>query len=154
TRSGTPGLGVGPRGASAGLGTSVGISASFLSAQFTAGVARSAPSLAILPVIDVTIGKILGDAMALLNLTFHLITAAANLIQIVVCELAPLRLDLTHYLLPEPSTRFQSIAVLLFICCIEQLHRTGFVQKFLGKRRATPSKAAIVEKLCAASSNY
>src|SRR5262245_44434908 len=58
------------------------------------------PALRRVPIVDVLADLILGQTVALLDLALELITAAANDVEIVVGELAPLLLHLPFDLLP------------------------------------------------------
>src|SRR5258707_9593001 len=58
------------------------------------------PLLRAVPVVDILAHLILGDAVPLLNLAFELVALAANDIEIVIGQLAPLRFDLAFDLLP------------------------------------------------------
>jgi hypothetical protein len=52
------------------------------------------------PLVDLAIGFVLGFAVALLDLTGQLLAIALDHIEVVISQLAPLRLDLTPELLP------------------------------------------------------
>src|SRR5882724_9222131 len=58
------------------------------------------PLLRAIPVVDILAHLVLGDAVPLLDLAFELVALAANEIQIVVGQLAPLLFDLAFDLLP------------------------------------------------------
>src|SRR6516225_520401 len=58
------------------------------------------PTLRRIPIVDVLADLVLGHAVALLDLTFQLLAAAVDRVEIVVCELAPLFLYASLDLLP------------------------------------------------------
>jgi len=64
--------------------------------------------LRVQPIVNVFAHKILGQAVALLDLAFQLIAAAVDLGEIVVGPLTPLLLDLA---LPLPFSSFQFLSV-------------------------------------------
>src|SRR5438067_6975445 len=62
--------------------------------------ALSLPILAIVPVIDLPFGFVLGATVSFLDLAFELVTAAGDLVEIVVSQLSPLRFHLALDLFP------------------------------------------------------
>src|SRR5438552_692107 len=58
------------------------------------------PLLSAAPIVDILAHLVLGDAVPLLDLAFELIALAANEIEIVIGQLAPLFFDLAFDLLP------------------------------------------------------
>jgi hypothetical protein len=61
---------------------------------------RKLPGLLAIPVVNVLLDLILGEAITLLDLTFELIPATVDGGEVIVGELAPLLLDLACDLLP------------------------------------------------------
>ena len=67
----------------------------------------------LVPILDLLPRPILGQAIALLEFPFELLSSAIDDIQIVISEIAPLLLDLPLQLLPVSFDSIQSMAFLL-----------------------------------------
>ena len=82
---------------------------------FSPAFLTSLPALPAIPVIDVGLGAILLDAVALLDLAFQLVALAGDLVEIVIGKLAQCSLILPLTCFQFPSTRFQSMGVSPFM---------------------------------------
>jgi hypothetical protein len=70
-------------------------------------------SLRCKPVVNVLASLVLGYAITLLNFSFELIAPPADLVEIVVGQIAPLLFDFAFELLPVP---FNTIPFVAFLC--------------------------------------
>src|SRR5690606_25292546 len=72
--------------------------------RFSASVTRAPVDPGVLgtgfPVLDLTLGLVLGNAVTFLNLARELVALAGDDVEVVVGQLAPLLLDLALHLLP------------------------------------------------------
>src|SRR5918995_4283631 len=91
-----------------------------------ARVRFSSPALAIIPVVHLSADLILLVTVPLLDFSLELIATAIDHIEVVVCELAPLFLDVAFHLLPVSFNSVPIHRFLLLSCSQNALGGSAF----------------------------